>query len=48
MRVTVRRLALMRAAEAGAVTAIAGGLAAAAVQAAWIIAPRYSLAAAGT
>lgn len=47
LRVTARRLALMRAAEAGAVTAIAGGLAAAAVQAAWIIAPRYPLAAAG-
>jgi len=47
LRVAARRLALMRAAEAGAVAAIAGGLAAAAVQLAWIIAPRYPVAAAG-
>lgn len=47
LRVMARRLALMRAAEAGAVAAIAGGLAAAALQVAWSIAPRYPLAAAG-
>ncbi|MBL7133532.1 MAG: hypothetical protein ISS78_05490 [Phycisphaerae bacterium] len=47
LRATARRVALMRAAEAGAVAAIAGGLAAAALQVAWTIAPRYPLAAAG-
>ncbi len=47
LRATARRVALMRAAEAGAVAAIAGGLAVAALQVAWMIAPRYPVAAAG-